>query len=288
MKNFLLLAITLLIHSFYAHAQGDPDFEYTKTEVMGAISMLSGAGGNIAVLEGEQGLLIIDDGFAHNGGKLEQALAEFGAAPRYVLNTHWHGDHTGGNATLGEATILAHENVRVRLAKGAKFGNRVIEPAPESAMPDITYQDGTTIYFAGQTVSAVHFPPGHTDGDTVVFLQPANVVHMGDHMFAGRFPFIDTNSGGSVQGYIKNVATVIDKIDQETIVIPGHGKITNRDGLKDFHAMLLETTKTIAEMKSAGKTLEQAQATGLDKKWSDWGTGFINQNRWISIVWNDL
>lgn len=289
--KFIVFLSSALIGLFAAAAtaqQSETEFTYSKTPVKGAITMLHGAGGNIGVLQGEEGLLVIDDGFARNSDALTTALASFGAKAQFVLNTHWHGDHTGANAALGAATIMAHENVRVRLAKGATFGSRVIEPAAPEALPDITYTEGTNLYFAGQTVSAVHLPNGHTDGDTIVFFSPANVVHMGDMMFAGRFPFIDPGSGGSVDGYIKNVGAIIEKIDSDTIVIPGHGDITDLKGLMTFHGMMKETRAAVAEMKANGKSLEQAQEAGLDEKWQDWSWGFIDEKRWIAILWNGI
>ena len=276
-----IIRIIMLVPLVFGVAQAqapDPDFQYQKTEVKGAISILHGAGGNIGVIQSDEGLLVIDDGFVFNSGQLESALAAYGDAPRYVLNTHWHGDHTGGNATLGDdATIVAHENVRVRLAA---------EPAPEVALPDFTYKEGISIHFAGQEISAVHFPVGHTDGDSVIFFEPEHVVHTGDLFFAGAFPFIDPGSGGSVAGYTANVAAVIELLDDDTVIIPGHGPISNLDDLKGFHSMILETTDTVKAFKVAGKSMEEAQTEGLSSKWDGWGEGFIDESRWINILWN--
>jgi len=286
--NLAVLSLLLLNPSlgFADSKQEEGKFEYTKTEVKGAISMLSGSGGNIAVLASEQGLLVVDNGFDKNKFALDEALAEFGETPTFILNTHWHGDHTGGNESLGDAIIVAHENVRTRLAKGV--AEKEIKPAKPAALPDVTYKEGTTIHFGDQTVSAVHFPVGHTDGDTVVFFEPAHVVHLGDLMFAGYFPYIDPSSGGSVAGYTKNVAAIIELIDDKTIVIPGHGNITNREGLQRFYDMIVETSATIKSMKEAGKTLEDATATGLSDKWQGWGDFFIDEKRWISILWEGI
>ena len=286
MKTSIALTLATLLAIATTNVYAEAPFEYKKQLVKGSISILHGAGGNIGVLQGEEGLLVIDNGFDSNSSQLEKSLAAYGDSPRFLLNTHWHGDHTGGNAALTKvATLMAHENVRKRLAKGVPTGQRVIAPAPESALPDVTYKDGITLHFAGQTVSAVHFPAGHTDGDTVVFFEPAHVVHMGDLMFADKFPYIDPSSGGSVAGYTKNVAAILSQIDDTSVVVPGHGVVTDKAGVQRFYQMIVETTQTVKAMKVAGKTLEQAQATGLDMKWASWGDFFIDEDRWIAILW---
>ncbi|MBT5031862.1 MAG: MBL fold metallo-hydrolase [Proteobacteria bacterium] len=284
-RIFVLVLPFFVITQTQVQAQ-DSDFQYQKTEVKGAISVLHGAGGNIGVLQGDDGLLVIDDGFVFNSGQLESALAAYGDAPRYVLNTHWHGDHTGGNAALGEATIVAHENVRIRLAAGSTVPGREAEPAPQAALPDFTYKEGMSIHFAGQEISAVHFPVGHTDGDSVIFFEPAHVVHTGDLFFSGAFPFIDPDSGGSVAGYTANVAAIIALLDNDTVIIPGHGPVSTLDDLKGFQNMILETTAAVRAFKADGKSLEEAQAQGLSEEWVGWGDGFINHPRWISILWS--
>jgi cyclase len=276
---FVITAICSVLQ--FSLVQAEEAFEYKQTPVKGPIIMLSGAGGNIAVLKGDQGILVVDDGFDKNSAALKASLSALGEAPQYLLNTHWHGDHTGANATLGDATIVAHDNVRLRLIKGSERA----EPAPAAALPDITYSDGMTIHFGGQTVSLMHFPKSHTDGDSVIFFEPAHVVHMGDLMFAGSFPFVDTSSGGSVAGYIKSLAAIIEKLDDDSVVIPGHGRITNLAGVKAFQAMIVETSATISKMKAAGKTKEQAQAAGLGSKWKGWGDFFIDEERWINTLW---
>ena len=276
---FLAVALTVAPSAFAKEA-----FEYKSAEVKDGITMLYGAGGNIAVLESESGLLVVDNGFEPNSAALSAALDAMNTKTQFVLNTHWHGDHTGGNAELGgEATIMAHTNVRVRMGMGDEA--RELAPAKPVALPVVTYDDGATIHFGGQTVKAIHLPSGHTDGDTVVLFTQANVVHTGDLMFADKFPFIDKASGGSVDGYINNVQSIIDMIDANTIVIPGHGSIANVEDVKRFKAMIEATRVEVQELAAAGLTLEQAQAKGLDAKWASWGDFFIKEDRWIATLW---
>ncbi|MBT8114045.1 MAG: MBL fold metallo-hydrolase [Arenicella sp.] len=261
-------------------------FSYKSTDIKAGLTLLSGAGGNIAVLQSDNGVLVVDNGLERNNEALQAALEQFDGRAKYVLNTHWHGDHTGGNRALSEqATILAHENVRLRLAGQ---DNDDADKSVADAFPDITYDDGITLHFGGQTVRVVHFPGGHTDGDSVVYFEPAHVVHLGDLMFADYFPYVDVDSGGSVTGYINNVAAIEAQLDDEHIVIPGHGQITDKQGVRRFHQMMIETTTAIAEMKSAGQSLQQIQQQGLGDKWQGWGDFFIDESRWISIVYNDL
>ena len=280
-----LFALFNFSANVFAHAEAK--FEYLKVDIKGPITMLYGAGGNIAVLQGEEGLLVVDNGLAENANNLEKALDAYGETAKYVLNTHWHYDHSGANPALGDkTTIVAHDNVRVRLLNGGQILGNNIPPSPKHALPDITYQQKTTLHFADLAVEIQHYPNGHTDGDSVVFFKPANVVHMGDLMFQGKFPFIDISSGGSVNGYIQNVGEIIGLINDQTIVIPGHGEVTDKAGLTDFHNMMKETLETVQAMKSDGKTLEQVQTSGLPSKWKEWGTGFINEQFWIELLWN--
>ncbi|MEO0369434.1 MAG: MBL fold metallo-hydrolase [Pseudomonadota bacterium] len=261
-------------------------FEYKAEFVKDGIHMLSGSGGNIAVLESEKGLLVVDNGFERNSAALDSALDAINVSTRFVLNTHWHGDHTGANAMLAdEATVMAHANVRIRMAKGAEFSGGSIPPADAAALPTLTYEDGTTLYFGDQTVKAIHLPSGHTDGDTVVYFTEANVFHTGDLMFANKFPFIDIGSGGDVDGYINNVSTIIDMIDEDTTVIPGHGPISKVADVIRFRDMIVATRAEVAAMQSAGLSLEEAQAQGLEEKWASWGDFFIKEDRWIATLW---
>ena len=245
--------------------------------VTGNISMLIGSGGNIGVSTGADGLLIIDDQYAPLAGKIRAALSQLGSdTPKFLLNTHFHGDHTGGNADFGTASIIiAHENVRGRLVAGN---------SPSSALPVITFDDDVTVHFNGENITLIHMPRGHTDTDSVVMFEDSNVVHMGDHFFNGGFPFVDLASGGTVQGYISNLEKALSWIDDDTSVIPGHGTLGTKADLLAFYNVVKDTSTTIRVMKSQQMSAEEAVAEGLDDEYESWGQGFINEQRWIETV----
>ncbi|MEC9127901.1 MAG: MBL fold metallo-hydrolase [Pseudomonadota bacterium] len=259
------------------------DVEVKATAIKGSVHMLTGAGGNIGVSAGEDGVLIIDDQFAPLAEKIAAQLGELGSdKPKYVINTHYHGDHTGSNAFFHShkgATILAHENVRVRLANDEKI-------KPE-ALPTITYEDGIKIYFNGETLHVMHLAVGHTDGDSVVWFEQPNVMHTGDLFFNGRFPYIDQGAGGNVEGYMDSVKQLLAKIDDETVIIPGHGDISNKQEYSAFLAMISETFSYVKALKQDGKTLDEVKAMGLDDKWADWSWNFINDEKWITTLYTD-
>ena len=260
--------------------------EVKTIPVAGNVYMLEGGGGNIAVSVGKDGLLIVDDQYAPMADKIKAALKGLGEGKlQFVLNTHWHGDHTGGNETFGrEAHIIAHENVRKRLAAGQMLRGTKVDPAPPGALPIVTFGDSLSIHFNGEEIKAIHFPKGHTDGDSVIFFTGANVVHMGDQFFVGRFPFVDMESGGTVQGLIENIGKAIAQIPANARIIPGHGPVSTIEDLKTYHRMLLETTGLVRKGMAAGKTLDQLKAEGLPAQWKDWGSGFINTEAWITTI----
>lgn len=292
MKKFLLLTVSLLLA---VSAQAQTDFskvEVKATKVAGNVYMLEGAGGNIGVSVGDDGLLIVDDQFAPLADKIRAALKGIADKKlRFILNTHWHGDHTGGNIAFGpEATIIAHDNVRKRLAteqKSAVFNNTT-PASPKEALPVITFNNSLSVHFNGEDIRAIHFPQGHTDGDSVIFFSASNVVHLGDDFFAGRFPFVDLESGGSVEGLVRNIGELIGKIPADAKLIPGHGPISTLDDLKSYHRMLQQTTEIVRGKIAAGKTLEQTKSEGLPAEWAPWGTGFIKTDRWVETIYKSL
>ena len=260
--------------------------EIKATRVKGNIYMLNGTGGNVGVSLGEDGVLIVDDKFAPLADKIRAALKSVGGGDlKFILNTHWHGDHTGGNVVFGpEAQIIAHTNVRKRLIGELTAAGRNAQPAPKDAWPVITFDESLSVHFNGEEIRAMHFPRGHTDGDSVIFFTTSNVVHMGDDFFTGRFPFVDLASGGDVEGLKNNIASVISKLPTDVTIIPGHGPISKLEDLKTYHRMLVETTDRVRAAMRAGKSPDQIKAEGPGDEWKDWGSGFVNADRWIETI----
>lgn len=295
MKKRLLILAASIVSCFASsvHAQTDwSKIEIKATKVAGSVYMLEGAGGNIGVSVGPDGILIVDDQFAPLADKIKAALKTLGEGKlKFVLNTHYHGDHTGGNAAFGpDAPIIAQTNVRKRLSEEqkSKFFNRTTPPSPKEALPVITFDQAVSVFFNGEEIKVIHFPHGHTDGDSVIFFTGSNVVHMGDDFFNGRFPVVDLEAGGDVEGMTKNVGDIISKLPAGVKIIPGHGPLTDVEGLKAFHNMLLQTTEIVRKRMAAGKTLDQIKAEGLPDEWKTWGTGFIKTDLWLTLIYNSL
>ena len=289
----IFVPLFVLLFTVSIHAQQDfSQVQIKATKVAGNVYMLEGAGGNIGVSVGDDGILIVDDQFAPLADKIRAALKGLGDKKlRFILNTHWHGDHTGGNVAFGpEAPIIAHDNVRKRMATEQKseFFKRTTPASPKEALPVITFDHNLSVHFNGEEIRAIHYPHGHTDGDSVIFFTTSNVVHLGDNFFAGRFPFVDLESGGSVEGLTKNIGEIIGKIPAGAKLIPGHGPLSTIDDLKLYHRMLQETSEIVRQKIAAGKTLDQMKTEGLPEEWKAWGTGFIKTDLWIEIVHRSL
>jgi len=261
--------------------------EIKAKKVSGSVYMLEGYGGNIGLVLTERGPVMIDDQFAQLEDKIREAVEKLAGTkdPSYVLNTHFHGDHTGSNAGFGTTSILvAHDQVRTRLLAGDRRNG----PAPDSALPVLTHADGMTLHLGDQTVELRHFPAAHTDGDSVVLFHEDKVVHMGDIMFNGMFPFIDQGSGGTVQGYLIALKTIHDDLPKDWKVIPGHGPLASRADIKALHDMIVATGKIVAARKAEGMSMKKCVEEGLPKKWDSWSWQFISTDAWIETLYQRL
>jgi cyclase len=262
------------------------DAKVVGEPVAGSVHMLTGYGGNIGISAGADGVLMVDDQFAPLEDKIRAAIAEVSEArPSYLVNTHWHGDHVGGNAGFQEdALIVAHGNVRKRM----ETGNERTAPAAAEALPELTFDNSVMLHFNGERIEVMHLPSGHTDGDSIVIFHDSKVVHMGDLFFHGMFPFIDPASGGSLNGYRANVQTVLDNTPPDWKIIPGHGPLASHKDLQSFAAMLDATTKVVAGRIAEGMDRDAAIAAGLGEQWAGWSWGFIPTDRWIGTLYDEL
>lgn len=292
MKSFLPLAgLSFLALATSAAAQRNFDEVEIKAEqIAPGIAVLYGAGGNIGVSHGEDGTILIDDQFAPLSEKIEAAVAELGATPvKFLINTHYHGDHTGGNEVFGKkgALIFAQENVRVRLKEG-RAGVNPIAPAPKEALPVVTFEQGLRLNVNGDTVDVMFLGGGHTDGDSVIFWREDNVIHMGDLYFKiSGYPFIDVASGGNVFNAMNSLDAVIRMIDDQTKVIPGHGPMSNKAELVAYRAMMGDAVARVKALKDEGKTLEETIAAqplaGFNR-----GEGFISADAFVTAIWKSM
>jgi cyclase len=291
LSRSLAACLALLCCETLALAQQDfSKVEIKATKVAGNVYMLEGSGGNIGVSVGDDGIVIVDDQFAPLAPKIKAALKEITDKPlRFVLNTHFHGDHTGGNIEFGkDATIIAHENVRKRLQDGGNVGGTAIPSAPKQALPVITFNDRATVHLNGEDIRAIHFPHGHTDGDSVIFFPKSNVVHMGDDFVTYGFPFIDVRSGGSLSGMIADLEKVLTLIPSDAKVIPGHGPLSTPDDVRKFADMLKDTRALVAKASAEGKTADQMKTDHVLSKYESLGKGFIKTDAWIDLVLADV
>ncbi|MEM7282912.1 MAG: MBL fold metallo-hydrolase [Pseudomonadota bacterium] len=266
-----------------------------KTELVSDhVYVLFGAGGNIGVSAGEDGVFLIDDQYAPLTDKIRAAVETINKGDiRFVLNTHWHGDHVGGNENLakGGSVVVAHDNVRKRMSVDTFFKtfNTEVKASPKDALPVITYSKDLTLHLNGDTMWAYHVPEAHTDGDSIVFFENANVVHMGDTFFNQMYPFIDVESGGSIKGITAAANKVIYKSDPYTKIIPGHGPVTDLDGLRAYRDMLETIAARLAKMIKDGASLEEIQQSNITDEWEEqWGNGFMKKDRFLMLAYLSL
>lgn len=292
-----LVAVVAAALSTCALSQ-DEDFSKVQIKaekVSGSVYMLTGAGGNIGVSVGDDGIVIVDDQFAPLATKIQAALKGISDRPvRFVINTHYHGDHTGGNAIFQETSpVIAHDNVRKRLESGGTGGNGSsvtfdVKPADAKILPVITFGKDVTVHLNGEDIRALHIPAGHTDGDAVIFFPKSNVVHLGDDFVTYGFPFVDINSGGTVRGLISGLESLLPKLPADVKIIPGHGALSNLQDLKNYVQMLKETFAAVEKAKASGMSLEQMKAKKILEPWKKWSGDYIDSDKHIETIYNEL
>lgn len=278
-----------------ALAQPNPDeVEIEVTSVADGVWMLQGAGGNIGVSAGDDGVFLVDDQYAPLTPKILAAIKTVSERPvRFVVNTHWHGDHTGGNENLGEAgaVIVAHHNVRQRMSTDqfmAAF-DRTVPASPAAALPVITFAEGVTFHLNDDTLEVVHLPAAHTDGDSAILWQDAGVIHAGDLFFNGSYPFIDLGSGGSIDGMIAAIERLLERAGDGTRIIPGHGALAGRTDLAAYLEMLRGARAAVAALVAEGRDREAVIAAKPTAAWDEaWGGGFIPPDRFAATLFDSL
>ncbi len=273
------------------------DFSEVRIEtvrVTDSIYMLRGDGGNIGVLIGSDGVILIDDQYAQLTERIREAVAALSPHPiRFVLNTHWHGDHTGGNENLGEAgaILVAHDNVRKRMSEEQfnEFLERRAAPSPDVALPVVTFNQTLTFHRNGEEIHAVHLPLAHTDGDTVIHFRKSNVLHAGDLFTNGQFPFIDIQAGGSIDGMIAAAERLLAMTDAETKLMPGHGPLSDRATLEQFKDMMVTVRDRIWDMMHSDRSLQEIIDSRPTREFeARWSLRFLKPDQWVRLLYMSL
>jgi len=292
-KNITLSLLIFLSTTLLADSHKKFENVEIKTiNVSNGVYMLMGSGGNIGVSVGNDGVFMIDDQFAPLTKKIKAAIAKISDKPvKFVINTHWHFDHTGGNENLGTdgVVIVSHDNVRKRLSKDGfiKAFNKKVPASPKIALPVITFNDTISFHLNDENIEVLHQSNAHTDGDSIIFFKSSNVIHTGDIFFNGFYPFIDKSSNGSIDGVIKSVNYILTRADENTKIIPGHGKLSNKEELKMYRDTLIILKDRMKKLIDDGKTLEEIIAmkpnSDLDETW---GKGFLNPENFLRILYS--
>jgi cyclase len=288
-------ALAFAAFAFYAITASAEDVSGTQikaTHVAGSIYMLEGAGGNIGASIGEDGIVIVDDQYAPLADKISSALRTIADKPvRFVINTHYHDDHTNGNLEwYKHATIIAHDNLRTRLASRAttaENANRVTGSTP-NALPLITYDHELTLHMNGEDIRAMFVPHAHTDGDTLVYFTKSNVLHAGDNFVRYGFPYVDLDAGGSINGMIAALESTLDRLPTDVKIIPGHGQVSNVDDVRKFVAMLRDSRSAVERGIRAGKSVDQLKQEKVLSPWQEWDNTFVTTDIFTEMLYRDV
>ena len=292
-QSTLLLCLVLALATPVG-AQDWEQVEFQSLVLAPGMWMIYGAGGNHVLAAGPDDILLVDTDYSEMSGKLLSKVWELaGEGPLRVINTHWHYDHVGGNQAIQDAgaELIAHENVRRRMITGQYLD--VVDhdqpPAEKAALPILTFTDTLTFYRGEETVTVFHVPSAHTDGDAVVHFRNANVIHTGDLVFHGGYPFIDLNAGGGIDGVIAGVMDILARCDEETRIVPGHGSLADKAGLEAYLGALQDFRDAIAEAKSAGMSLEEILASDVTAATdATWGEKMFPPEAFKELVYRSL
>lgn len=296
MRARIIIGLALFYLSAAAHSQQDfSAVEIQTVAVADGLYMLIGSGGNIGLSVGDDGTFIIDSQYAPLTEKIQAAInAAGGGAVEFLVNTHWHGDHTGGNENFGRAgaVIMAHDNVKTRLSSEqvmASLGGQVVPPSPAVARPVVTYPSRMTFHWNGNTINVFHASNAHTDGDSIVHFTNLNAIHAGDTFFNGGYPFIDVSSAGSIDGIIAAADAILSRSNADTKIIPGHGPLASRDDLRAYRDVVAQARQRIQALIDQGRSEDEVVAARPTAEWDEqWGSGFMNGETFTRLAYQSL
>ena len=292
MRALLLAAV--LFASINTTSAQEKEVEFTAFQLSDTVYMLKGRGGNVGISTGEDGLYIIDDQVKPVTSQLLQAIRKISNKPiRFVINTHYHADHTGGNETIGAAgaVIIAHDNIRKRMTteQVSIFMNNTTPPYPKGALPVVTFNDRMSLHLNGETATAYYVAEGHTDGDAIIHFPASNVIHMGDMYFNGLYPYVDLDAGGSMQGMVAAADLALSMADESTRIIPGHGPLGVTEDLKGYRDFLIKAGANVQELIDKNMDLQQIIAAEPTREWDETlGKTWITPAQFVTFIYNSL
>lgn len=289
-----LILFVLVFTGLSAVQAQDKEPEFASFQLSDSVYMLTGRGGNLGISSGSDGLYIVDDQVKQVSEPLLAAIRKISNKPiRFVINTHYHGDHTGGNEAIGNtgAVIVAQDNVYKRMSTDqvSIFMNNTTPAYPKSALPVLTFNDKMSLHLNGETATAYHIAHGHTDGDSIIHFEGSNVIHMGDMYFNGLYPYIDLDAGGSIGGMIEAAELALSLANDNTRIIPGHGPLAMTEDLQGYRDYLVQATSNVKDLIDEGMNLQQTIAAKPTAEWDDTlGKIWITPAQFVTFIYNSL